>query len=151
MYEKHGCIQTPYGTEVAVDVWVGRRTAGVTLNGPLGIQACLNESKLDFNVNNRNPDGTYRLNDSVTSQATRRFISAMRDCYVYDIDVEHFRLAAQPAAGTDSSMTIHISSRRAVSPTGTNVEEVCRQWGELAWQQAHQIYGTTAHDTPDCD
>ena len=97
MYEKHGCIQTPYGTEVAVDVWVGRRTAGVTLNGPLGIQACLNESKLDFNVNNRNPDGTYRLNDSVTSQATRRFISAMRDCYVYDIDVEHFRLTAQPA------------------------------------------------------
>lgn len=142
MYERHGCIQTPCGAEIAVDIWVGRRTAGITLNGPLGIMACLEESKLDFNVKNRNPeDNTYRLSDGITSPVTRQFITVMRDNYVYSIDVEHFRLMAQPGTNDGDSMTIHISSRRAVSPTGTNIEEVCRQWGEFAWQQAQSIFG----------
>lgn len=139
--ERHGSITTPDGRSITVDIWVGRRTASVTLSGQLGINGCINESQLNFNRQNRNSDGDYDFRPVITDPDTIRFISRMRNHYVDDnIDVEHFRLNAQPNGRRDI-LTIYVCSRRAVSPLGANVEDLCRQWGHYAWTEAYQIYG----------
>ena len=144
MSERNGTIIAPNGNQIAINVLDNPHGAIINLDGKLGVRANFDESKINFQPNNRDHDGNYDLGslvDKVNHPETVRFITAMRDCYV-DRDIEQFRLHATVdwSNGQESTLTISVYSRRLVTDLGKNVEEISREYAKHAWKLACAIY-----------
>lgn len=144
MSKRNGTINTPDGNQIAISVQDNPHEAIINLYGKLGVMADFDESKISFKLSNRDPDGNYDLEnlvDKVNHPETVRFITAMRDYYV-ERDTEQFRLRATVDWSNDQecTLTIKVYSRRLVTDLGENVEKICREYAEYAWELAYAIY-----------